>query len=223
MEDRTYSIPVHTIISTDTTGHTNCIIVILPQRAAVVVVESQIKNKTMHRCIVCTLLATLVTSSAFVLPSLQMKPRFLLRTASYLTPPPLFLFWFGKDGDKAKMAEKKRSDRKGEGLGGVAQVMDSMEAFKKAQQAGTLTGNLVQELSAVSVEGNAADNKVRVFFDGQQRPKRVQIDESYLKSVDVDDFNAALAIAMQDAHQKSREKMQEKLKELYAELGLPPA
>lgn len=177
----------------------------------------------MYRCIAYTLLVTIVASTAFVMPSPLTKSRFLLRTASSFTPRPLFLFWFGKDGDKAKMPEKKKSDRKGEGLGGVAQVMDSMEAFKKAQQAGTLTGNLLQELSAVNVEGNAADNKVRVFFDGQQQPKRVQIDESYLRSVDVDDLNAALAIAMKDAYQKSREKMQEKLKELYGELGLPPA
>jgi DNA-binding YbaB/EbfC family protein len=171
-----------------------------------------------------TLLVTSFTrSSGFVVHSPPTKSPFLLRTLSSFNPRPLFLFWFGKDGDKAKTPEKKKSDRKGEGLGGVAQVMDSMEAFKKAQQVGTLTGNLVQELSAVNVEGNAADNRVRVFFDGQQRPKRVQIDESYLRSVDVDDLNAALATAMQDAHQKSREKMQEKLRELYGELGLPPA
>jgi DNA-binding YbaB/EbfC family protein len=177
----------------------------------------------MHRCIVYTLLATIVTSSAFVLQSPVTKSRLLRTTLFIPRRPPLFLFWFGKDGDKQKTPEKKKSDRKGEGLGGVAQVMDNMEAFKKSQQVGTLTANLVQELSTMNVEGNAADNKIRIFFDGQQRPKRVQIDESYLRTVHVDDLNAALAIAMQDAYQKSREKMQEKLKDLYEELGLPPA
>lgn len=177
----------------------------------------------MYRCIVYTLLTTVVTSSAFVSQSPVTKSC-SIATAS--TPRPLHLFWFGKDGDKVGTSDKKKvgtTDKKGEVLGGVAQVMDSMAAFKKGQQVGTLTWNLVQELGGTTVEGNAAEGKVRVFFDGQQRPKRVQIDEAYVRDVDIDDLNSALVVAMQDAYKKSREKMEEKMKELYGELGLPPS
>jgi DNA-binding YbaB/EbfC family protein len=177
----------------------------------------------MYHCIVYALLITLVTSSAFV-SQLPVTKSCSISTA--FTPRPLHLFWFGKDGDKVGTSDKKKvgaTDRKGEVLGGVSQVMDSMEAFKKGQQVGTLTSNLLQELGGTNVEGNAADGKVRVFFDGQQRPKRVQIDETYVRDVDIDDLNSALAVAMQDAYKKSREKMEEKMKELYGELGLPPS
>lgn len=127
----------------------------------------------------------------------------------------LGLFWFGKgDGDK---------ENDGEGLGGVAQVMESMDGFKKSQQVGTLTSNLVQGLGSVVVEGSAAEGKVRVFMDGQQRPKRVQIDEEYGQAVDVDDLSTALLTAMQDCYTKSREKQEEKMKDLYTELGLSPS
>ena len=126
------------------------------------------------------------------------------------------LFWFGKgDGDK---------DNDGEGLGGVAQVMESMDGFKKSQQVGLLTSNLVKELEeSTVVEGSAADGKVRVFMDGQQRPKRVQIDEEYGEAVDVDDLCSELLVALQECYAKSREKQEGKMKDLYTELGLPPS
>jgi DNA-binding protein YbaB len=128
----------------------------------------------------------------------------------------LDLFWFGKgDGDK---------DNDGEGLGGVAQVMQSMDGFKKTQQVGLLTSNLVKDLvESTVVEGSAADGKVRVFMDGQQRPKRVQIDEEYKEAVDVDDLCSALLEALQVCYAKSREKQEGKMKDLYTELGLPPS
>ena len=175
----------------------------------------------MYRCIVCTLLIIFDTSSAFVSQTPVTKSCSIATRVAQRT---LSLFWFGKDGDKVGTSDTKKvgtTDRKGEVMGGVSQVMDSMEAFKKGQQVGSLTSNLLQELGGTTVEGNAAQGKVRVFFDGQQRPKRVQIDEAYVRVVDIDDLNSALAVAMQDAYKKSREKMEEKMKELYGELGLP--
>lgn len=131
------------------------------------------------------------------------------------TTSSLGLFWFGKGhGDKGN---------DGEGLGGVAQVMESMDGFERSQHVGALTSNLVQDLGSVVVEGSAAGGKVRIFMDGQQRPKRVQIDEEYGKAVDVDDLSTALLAAMQECYAKSREKQEEKMKDLYAELGLPPS
>ena len=173
------------------------------------------------------LAAVIRSSSAFVLT--RSSSRSSLASRWPATPPSrassstlIQLFWFGKDGDSNKKDGTSDNKRKGTpGLGGVAQVMDSMDSFKKAQQVGKLTGELVQSLASIVVEGTAADGKVRVFFDGQQYPKRVQVDETYVSTIDVDDLNSALTAAMQDAYAKSREKMEEKTKDLYGELGLP--
>jgi len=106
-------------------------------------------------------------------------------------------------------------------LGGVAGIMDSMENFKTSQQVAKFTHGLVQDLAGVTVEGVAVDGKVKVLFDGQQRPLAVQIDEAYLKSgVDASDLSTALTAAMKDAYQKSSEKMDDKMKSFYVDLGL---
>ena len=106
------------------------------------------------------------------------------------------------------------------GLGGVAGIMDSMENFKTAQQVGKMTNALVQELAATTVEGVAVDGKVKVVFDGQQRPLGVQIDETYLANVEASDLSVALTTAMKDAYRKSAERMDEKMKSFYVDLGL---
>lgn len=95
-----------------------------------------------------------------------------------------------------------------------------MENFKTAQQVGKMTNALVQDLQKETFEGVAADGKVKVLFDGQQRPVGVQIDESYLSGVDGSVLSAALTTAMKDAYQKSSEKMDEKMKSFYVDLGL---
>ena len=160
-----------------------------------------------------------------------------VRTAS---PTQLQIFswfsgsWFNKDGssgDKNKKevwgddassndgTNKSPSSSKA-GLGGVAGIMDSMENFKTAQQVGKMTNALVQELSSMTIEGQAAEGKVKVYFDGQQRPVNVQIDEGYLETVDVGDLNIALTTAMKDGYQKSSERMDDKMKSFYVDLGL---
>ena len=165
------------------------------------------------------LVATLITNSGAFVPTQRYRAEFAFTPSSpsFLTRQSrvssLNLFWFGKDGD--------RGDQGGEDLGGVSRVMDSMEGFKKSQQVGKLTSNLVKELGSTIVEGTAAEGKVKIFMDGQQRPKRVKIDEQYVEAVDIDDLSTALVAAMQDAYAKSREKQEEKMKDLYAELGLP--
>jgi nucleoid-associated protein EbfC len=98
--------------------------------------------------------------------------------------------------------------------------MDSMENFKTAQQVGKMTNSLVYELASTTVEGSAVDGKVKVIFDGQQRPVNVQIDEAYLEQVDSSDLSAALTTAMKDAYRKSSERMDEKMKSFYVDLGL---
>jgi DNA-binding protein YbaB len=106
-------------------------------------------------------------------------------------------------------------------MGGVASTMDSMENVKRTQRAGKVTRKLVQDLASTTVEGIAADGKVKVILDCQQRPMSVDIDEGYLEKVLVGDLCVALTSAMSDAHAKSIERMDEKMKGLYSELGMP--
>lgn len=69
--------------------------------------------------------------------------------------------------------------------------------------------------------GNAPGGKVKVIFNGHQRPKGIEIDDAYLESLSPDDLCADITAAMQDAHTKSTEFMQKKMQPLYTELGLP--
>lgn len=105
------------------------------------------------------------------------------------------------------------------GMIGVSGVVDSMENFKRVQRVGKMTARLTQELASTTVEGTAADGKVKVLMDCQQRPVNVFIDEDYHDSTGVMDLCTALTIAMQEAHGKSLERMEEKMKNLYSELG----
>jgi DNA-binding protein YbaB len=75
-------------------------------------------------------------------------------------------------------------------------IMDSMSRFKTSQRVGERTTAMLQDLSNMSVEGIAANGKVKVTFNGQQKPMAVQIDDDYLQSLlaelvveDVDDKN----------------------------------
>lgn len=141
------------------------------------------------------------------------------------------LFWFTNKDEGESSEANKNPNALGDGAGGgVARVMESMEKFKRAQQVGKLTTNLVQELTSTRVEGTAENGKIKVVVDGQQRPIAVIIDESYWQQqviqqvppLDVNDLSAALTLAMQDAHNKAAERMDERMKSYYAELGLKP-
>lgn len=123
-----------------------------------------------------------------------------------------------KDRAAAKKAAAAASANSG--LGGVSGIMDSLENFKTAQQVGKMTNSLVQELASTTVEGTAVEGKVKVVFDGQQKPMGVEIDDAYLKEVDSFGLSAALTEAMKDAYEKSAEKMDEKMKSFYVDLGL---
>ena len=129
----------------------------------------------------------------------------------------LSLFWFNNKKDERPERRNKHD------IGGVAQVMDSMEQLRKVQDVGKATANIMEELERMSIEGSAADGKVKVIFDGQRRPKGVEIDDSFLATADTDDVQSAITKAMKDAYTKSGEKMDDKLKALYAELGLSTA
>ena len=99
-----------------------------------------------------------------------------------------------------------------------------MKSFKSSQRIGDRTSAILQDLSNILVEGSAADGKVKVTCNGQQRPLGVQIDEAYFQSLQnnkegSEELSAALTKAMQEAHYKSTERMEEKMKSFYADLG----
>lgn len=109
-------------------------------------------------------------------------------------------------------------------LGGpLANVMDTFENFKKSQRIGKATSSLQNELASTTVEASVEDGKVRVTFDCQQRPLRVDIDEAYFDSADSgSDVANAVTRALRLAHSKSIERMDEKMKNFFNnELGLP--
>ena len=141
------------------------------------------------------------------------------------------LFWFGggkkegndendKDGDSNELSAIMGMENMQPGsMGGTASMMEN---FKQSQDLGKRTSALVQDLSSSTIEGSAADGKVRVFVDGQQRPIGVDIDPDYVSNISsVEDLNEAITLAMQEANSKSMQQMQEKMSNLYTDLGIP--
>jgi len=151
------------------------------------------------------------TSDAFTFPSRSASRR---QTALYIN----FGWLFGSKADEDSDKALKGSD--GSTMGGVSGIVDTMENLQRIQRAGKMTRKIVNELEATSVEASAAEGKVKVTCDGQQKPTGVTIDEAYLSSVGASELCTALTIAMQEAHSKSKEKMEDKMKGFYAELGL---
>ena len=137
-------------------------------------------------------------------------------------------------------------DKVNASLKGVASIMDSMERFRNSQRVGEKTNGILQDLSNTYVDGVAADGKVKVTLNAQQRPVNVQIDDGYLQTL-IDAKAAAESVsegtkdekkkltgtttvaqdlcdvliqAMQDGHTKSVDKVEEKMKGFYSDLGL---
>jgi len=138
-----------------------------------------------------------------------------------------YLFWFTAKKDEPRNNNSNNNNNNNSNkndsnsnIASVTQVMDSMDDLKRVQDVGKLTATLLEELDRLVIEGSAANGKVKVLFDGQQRPKGVDLDDAFLASADTDDIQSAVTKAMKDAHAKSLEKMEEKVKALYAELGL---
>ena len=145
------------------------------------------------------------------------------------TSTALNLFWFGGNDETKKKRKEKSKDTSSDNsnldttvpTSGMGTTVNTMENFKQSQELGKKTSALLQELGSISVEGNAAKGKVKVYFDAQQRPTGVEIDEEYLRKVGVEDLNESLLQALLDAHGKSIQTMQDKMQSLYTDIGLP--
>ena len=149
-----------------------------------------------------------------IISSINKKPeRYTEKTASQL-------YWLFGSGEKKENEKENDSDspsyqKKVTRRPSMGETANIMENFKQNQELGKKTNALLQDLQSFSVDGVAATGKIKVLFDAQQRPIGVDIDEDYLRNVNVDDLNENLLVALQDGHKKSMQIMQEKMFSLY--------
>ena len=106
--------------------------------------------------------------------------------------------------------------------GSIGETAVMMESFKKAQNVAKRTELMAQELRKAKIDGVSSNGQVKVYFDGQQNPLGVDIDENFLNDIGSSKaLSDAITEAIQDAHKKSRAYMKDKMQSLYSEIGLP--
>ena len=93
------------------------------------------------------------------------------------------------------------------------------EAFKKAQEIQQNAQKLQEELDEMELDGSNEDGRAKVWLSGNQKPLRVQLDESLLKEEKVI-VEIAILEAMQAAHENSTTNMKDRMQELTGGLNL---
>ncbi len=93
------------------------------------------------------------------------------------------------------------------------------EAFKKAQEIQQNAQKLQEELEDMEIEGTNEDGRVKVWLSGNQKPLRVEFEESILKE-EKEIIENELIQAMQAAHNNSTTNMKTKMEELTGGLKL---
>ena len=96
------------------------------------------------------------------------------------------------------------------------------EAFKKAQQIQQNAQKLQEELEVMEIEGTNNDNRVKIWMSGNQKPLRVEIDQSLL-SEEKAIIEEAILDGMKCAHEVSTSTMKERMEDLTGgfKLNLP--
>jgi len=96
------------------------------------------------------------------------------------------------------------------------------EAFKKAQQIQQNAQKLQEELEVMEIEGKNTNNQVKIWMSGNQKPLRVEIDQSLLteEKTKIED---AILEAMKSAHEISTTTMKDRMEDLTGgfKLNLP--
>ena len=107
----------------------------------------------------------------------------------------------------------------GFGLPNFGQLTD---AFKKAQQIQQNAQKLQEELEVMEIEGTNNDKRVKIWMTGNQKPLRVEINQSLL-SEEKAIIEESILEAMQSAHDKSTSTMKERMEDLTGgfKLNLP--
>ena len=96
------------------------------------------------------------------------------------------------------------------------------EAFKKAQQIQQNAQKLQEELEVMEIEGSNNDNRAKIWMSGNQKPLRVEIDQSLLTE-DKTTIENAILEAMKSAHELSSTTMKDRMEDLTGgfKLNLP--
>ena len=96
------------------------------------------------------------------------------------------------------------------------------EAFKKAQQIQQNAQKLQEELEVMEIEGANKDNKVKIWISGNQKPLRIELDQSLL-SEEKAKIEEAILEAMKTAHEISTTTMKDRMEDLTGgfKLNLP--
>ena len=96
------------------------------------------------------------------------------------------------------------------------------EAFKKAQQIQQNAQKLQEELEVMEIEGTNNENQVKVWMTGNQKPLRIEIDQSLL-SEEKAKIEEAILEAMKSAHDISTTTMKDRMEDLTGgfKLNLP--
>ena len=96
------------------------------------------------------------------------------------------------------------------------------EAFKKAQQIQQNAQKLQEELEVMEIEGTNNDKRVKIWMSGNQKPLRVEIDESLLSEEKVQ-IEEAILEGLKSAHEISTTTMKDRMEDLTGgfKLNLP--
>ena len=96
------------------------------------------------------------------------------------------------------------------------------EAFKKAQQIQQNAQKLQEELEVMEIEGTNNDKRVKIWLSGNQKPLRVEIDQSLLSEAKAQ-IEEAILEGMQSAHEISTTTMKDRMEDLTGgfKLNLP--
>ncbi len=96
------------------------------------------------------------------------------------------------------------------------------EAFKKAQQIQQNAQKLQEELEVMEIEGTNNDKRVKIWMSGNQKPLRVEIDQSLL-SEEKEQIEEAVLEGMKSAHEISTTTMKDRMEDLTGgfKLNLP--
>ena len=96
------------------------------------------------------------------------------------------------------------------------------EAFKKAQQIQQNAQKLQEELEVMEIEGTNNDKRVKIWMSGNQKPLRVEIEQSLL-SEEKGQIEEAILESMKSAHEISTTTMKDRMEDLTGgfKLNLP--
>ncbi len=93
------------------------------------------------------------------------------------------------------------------------------EAFKKAQQIQQDAQKLQAELDEMEIEGTNQDGNVSIWLSGNQKPLRVEIDQSILSN-NQEKIEKAILEALENAYDISTNTMKSRMEDLTGGLKL---